>query len=197
MNQLPALGAAFEGGFFGDRFTMNGQVYGVIWAPKSLGQTKGTWLPTYTAVPAARSCVDSMANTVAMAEAGSEIAKWALGLDIDGRKDWCIPARDILELAYRRFKPSSAENAASFRDGDNASSIPVGYPYTEELPAQTEIEAFRDGGPEAFDQVYHWSSTQYSEDLAFFQGFYDGYQHGYDEEASLSVRAVRLIQLTA
>ena len=33
------------------------------------------------------SCYDSMANTIAMAEAGSPIAKQALGLEINGYAD--------------------------------------------------------------------------------------------------------------
>jgi hypothetical protein len=86
-----------------------------------------------------------------MAEAGSPLAQWARGLDINGNTDWCIPARDVLELGYRHLKPTTYENSCSFRDGDNPSSIPAGYPYTEQLPAQTAAEAFREGGAEAFE----------------------------------------------
>ena len=195
MMKTLAIGAAHEGGFFGGIVRINDLPHGVIWAPKAEGQMRGAWLDSYTDVPSARSCFDSLANTLAMAEAGSPIAKWALGLNINGKTDWCVPARDVLELGYRLLKPANRDNYASFRDGDNASSVPVGYPYTEELPAQTEVAAFRSGGAEAFDETWYWSSTQYSADDAFIQVFSSGYQLSGDKKALGCVRAVRLIQL--
>jgi hypothetical protein len=42
-----------------------------------------------------------------------------------------------------------------------------------------------------FELEWHWTSTQYSEDTAFFQDFDDGYQDHGDEKAELRVRAVR------
>jgi len=195
-DKLPTLGDSCLSGFYGDRIRIGAAIFAVVWAPKALGETTGVWLPTYTDVPGARSCFDSMANTRAMAEAGSPIAKWALELEIDGCRDWCIPARDVLELGYRRFKPGSRSNATSFRDGDNASSVPAGYPYTAEAPAQTEVAAFRTGGAEAFEEEWYWSSTQYSDYGAFNQDFDFGFQNGIDKKYEGRVRAVRLIQLT-
>lgn len=191
------IGAPFEGGFYGGIIRMNDATFAVVWAPKSQGETKAAWLDSYTSVPGAASCFDSMANTKAMAEAGSPLAKWALGLDINGHTDWCIPARDVLELGYRNLKPTTDENCCSFRDGDNASSVPVGYPYTDEGPAQTTAEAFKEGGTEAFEARWHWSSTQYSDYGAFVQGFGDGRQDDDYKSAGGRARAVRLIQLSA
>ncbi len=156
------FGAAFEGGFYGGKIRIGVAVFAIAWAPKALGETRAIWLPSYTDVPNAASYFDSMANTKAMAEAGSPLAKWALDLSVNGHNDWCIPARDVLELGYRHLKPTDQENSCSFRDGDNPSSIPSGYPYTEESPAQTLAEAFKAGGAEAFEPDWHWSSTQYS-----------------------------------
>ena len=136
-------GAPFEGGHYGGQIRINDALFAICWAPKAEGETTGKWLNKYTDLPAARSCFDSMANTVCMAEAGSPIAHWARGLAIAGHTDWCVPARDVLELGYRLLKPGKRENCASFRDGDNASSVPVGYPYTEESPAQTSVAAFQ------------------------------------------------------
>ena len=53
----------------------------------------------------------------AMAAAGSELAQKVLALDIDGFTDWAIPARDVQELQYRHFKPTTEENWAGLRDG--------------------------------------------------------------------------------
>jgi len=188
-------GAPFEGGFYGGQIRINDALFAIAWAPKAEGETNGRWLDTYTELPAARSCFDSMANTVVMAEAGSPIASWARGLAIAGHTDWCVPARDVLELGYRLLKPGKRENYASFRDGDNASSVPVGYPYTEQTPAQTSVAAFQADGAEAFEQVWYWSSTQYSEISAFGQYFGYGSQYGSVKKYEARVRAVRLIQL--
>ena len=193
---VPATyGTPFEGGFYGGKIRIGVAVFAIAWAPKAMGETTAIWLPSYTQVPNAASCFDSMANTIAMAEAGSPLAKWALGLDINGCTDWCIPARDVLELGYRHLKPTDDANDCSFRDGDNPSSIPAGYPYTDESPTQTTSEAFRAGGEEAFDETWYWSSTQYSPNIAWLQFFDNGYTITSGKKFEASARACRLIQL--
>ena len=190
------FGAPFEGGFYGGQIRSGAKTFAIAWAPKATGETKAAWLPKRTLVPGATSWFHCMDNTVAMAQAGSNLAKWALALDIAGHQDWCIPARDVLELAFRHLKPGTQENYASFRDGDNPSSIPPGYPYTAQSPAQTRAPAFREGGAEAFDRDWYWSSTQYSEDGAWLQVFDYGYQGNYGQSYEAQARAVRLIQVT-
>ena len=205
MNAIPTtaalvpntIGAPFEGGFYGGQIRIGDTLAAIVWAPKAQGQTKAAWLDRYDNVPGARSCFDSLSNTRAMAAAGSAIAQWALALDINGHTDWCVPARDVLELAYRHLKPTTYENCCSFRDGDNASSVPVGYPYTEALPAQTTAEAFHADGAEAFDDTWYWSSTQFSDSDAFRQNFNYGNQGLSGKKYEARCRAVRLIQLSA
>src|SRR3989442_4214807 len=154
---VPAIGTYLEheGGFFTGVLRVGDALLGVITAPKALGELTGAWLPSYTDVPGACSCFDSLANTRAMAEAGSAIAKQVLELNIAGHADWAIPARDVLELQYRHFKPTTDENSASFRDGDNPSSVPAGYPYSEQSPAQTSVEAVRARGDEALEPRWY------------------------------------------
>lgn len=194
--QLPAeYGAPYEGGYFAGVVRIGDTTCAIAAAPKAQGETTGHWIDGYKAVPGARSCCDSMANTLAMAEAGSQLAQWALALDINGHKDWCLPARDVLELCYRNLKPTPWENSCTFRDGDNASSVPVGYPYTEASPVQTSAPAFQQGGAEAFEADYYLSSTQCSADYAYLQGFYDGGQYGSGKSFKAKARAVRLIPL--
>jgi len=195
--QVPdSIGSPFEGGFYGGQLRIGTDIFAIVWAPKALGETKAAWLTTYDQVPGAASCNDSEANTQAMAAAGSPLAAWALALDINGVKGWCVPARDVLELAYRHFKPTDQENACSFRDGDNASSIPVGYPYTEDSPVQTSVSLFREGGAEAFEEAWYWTSTQFSVSDAFGQNFDYGDQDDYDKGYEGRCRAVRMIQLS-
>lgn len=191
-----AHGTEFEGGFYGGVIVIpNAPLHAIAWAPKAKGQTKAIWLPGYTDAPNATSCYDSMANTRAMAEAGSPLGKFALEANINGFTDWCVPARDVLEMGYRYLKPTTEENSRTFRDGDNPSSLPAGYPYTEASPVQTLAEAFRAGGSEAFDGAWYWSSTQYSSSYAWGQYFDDGFQDYYLKSFEARCRLVRLIPL--
>lgn len=168
------IGTKLEAGYFAGYVSTPDGVYGIEVAPKA-SEFEGKYLPDYIDVPGARSYFDGDANTTAIAAYGSEIAKQALAGEIGGIGGWCIPSRDELELLYRAFKPTQETNY-TWRSGDNPSSIPVGYPYTEQSPAQTSIEAFQSGGAEAFEDSYYWSSTQYSRYLAWVQSFDAGGQ---------------------
>lgn len=185
------FGTPVEGGFFAGYIATPEGRFGIAVAPKEAGELEGQWLRTSKAVPGARSFHDCRANTTAMAEAGSKLAHRILTLDINGFTDWALPSRDVLELLYRNLKPTTRNNYAGFRDGDNPSSVPVGYPYSEDLPAQTAAAAFRDSGAEALKPAWYWSSTQSSEGYAWAQGFGDGDQ-GYDYQYyKFLARAVR------
>lgn len=193
---IPTIGAALEGGFYAGRLQIDGQQYALIVAPKAEGETTGKWGEYNQDVPGARSYNDGHANTAAMAEAGSALAQWALSLNIGNYADWYLPSRDELEMLYRNLKPTDDENYCYFRDGDNASSLPAGYPYTKESPAQTAAEAFQASQQEALEPCWHWASTQYSPGTAWFQYFNVGYQDGYLKLNELRARAVRKIPIT-
>jgi hypothetical protein len=177
------IGDAFEGGFFAGVININGKPHALIAAPCAAGgETISQWIHDRKEVP----------------EAGSELANWARGLQIGGFTDWFVPARDQLELLYRNLKPSKQQNFG-FRGGDNPSSVPAGYPYSRELPLQTPVQAFQEGGAEAFDTDMYWTSTQHASDpeYAWCQDFDDGYQYDSRKSYEARVRAVRTIQLTA
>ena len=191
------IGAPVGGGFYAGLIRQDDGIYVLAVAPKDGGEHDDiVWNDTTAAVAGAGSCFDGRANTVAMAEAGSALAKWALGLQINGSHDWYLPARDELEVIYRNLKPTSG-NLVSFRDGDNASSVPPGYPYSRDLPAQTSAEHFQEGGREAFEEAWYWASTQsasYS-DYAWSQDFSGGYQDGGHKFTGLRARAVRRLKI--
>lgn len=198
LNNLPIEGTFIEaeGGFYSGKLLVNGKPTAVITAPKALGEFSGIWLPEYTLIPGANSFNDSVANTLAMAEAGSPIAQKAVATEINGHKDWVIGARDVVELQYRHLKPTTDKNYV-YRHGDNPSSIPVGYPYSEDEPAQTPLVLFQAGGTEAFEPDWYATSTQSGAYYAWLQHFGDGLQDTGLKIHEFQVRLVRLIQLDA
>lgn len=185
-----AIGQPYGGGFFSSITQENGKRYINITAGAT-HELVGAWGKYGEKVESAESFTDSLANTKAMAAAGSDLAAKVLALTIGGFTDWAIPARDVQELQYRNFKPTTEENWANSRNGDNPHSEPVGLLYSEEDPLQTVHEAFQEGGPEAFRDTWYWSSSQRSAHTAFVQHFVDGVQYDFGKSGELRVRPVR------
>lgn len=187
---LPEIGAPYGGGFVSGITVQDGKRYLNITAGRA-HELKGAWGEYGVKIEGAASFTDSRANTEAMAAAGSELAQKVLALDIGGFTDWAIPARDVQELQYRHFKPTTEQNYCWNRDGDNPNSLPVGTLYDKESPAQTPLAAFKHGGPEAFQARWYWSSSQRSAYYAFGMAFDVGYQDGHVKDSELLVRPVR------
>lgn len=188
----PAIGQAYGGGF------VTGITRDPVTGKRSLHITAGAahelvgkWGEYGEKIEGADSFTDSLANTQAMAAAGSELAAKVLALNIEGFADWAIPARDVQELQYRHFKPTTEENWENSRNGDNPHSEPVGKLYSAEDPLQTVHAAFQEGGAEAFRDTLYWSSSQRSANFAFFMYFGDGIQYYYAKFIELRVRPVR------
>ena len=192
-----AIGTPMEGGTFGGAIHVNGTRKGIIWAPKKQGEISAILLPKGKLATGAHSPNDCTANTQDLIASGSAAASRIADLNINGFGDWRIPSRDELELGYRHFKPTTSKNLCGWRDGENNSSEPTGWLYTPEYPAQSHLDAFKEGGDEAFDATWYWSSTVLpSGNTAFLQNFTDGDQYDiYGLSAECRVRAVRLIQL--
>ncbi len=146
---------------------------GLVVSTKTLGEFADVqWMKKPKDVPGADSLLDGLANTQAMAAAGSDIAKTVLDLVIDGVGGWHIPALDQMTVLR-----------------------PTLFPRAGIVPAQTIAEAFKDGGPEAFETECYWTSTQYSAGFAWLQGFGYGYQYTSDKDWRCRVRAVRKFTL--
>lgn len=190
------LAEPFAGGFYAGRIRIGEQLFAIVVAPKGEGEHDDIrWNKSTKKVDGALSFFDGLANSEAMAEAGSDLAKWARNLRIGDFDGWYLPSRDELEILYRAFKPTGEENAC-WR-GDNPSSIPVGYAYSLDAPAQTTVEPFKDGGVEAFVDTWYWSSTQYAghESFAWFQTFSYGDQDFGPKDYELRARAVRRLKI--
>ncbi len=190
--EVPTVpGTPFQGGFYAGRLRINGAIHAVIVAPKADGETPQKVWGEYGTDTEATSFCDGRANTKAMLAAGYELALWASSLSINGFTDWHIPSRDELEVCYRNLKPSTETNTRY--SGDNPSNC--SYAYSLENPAQTSASAFQDEGPEAFEENWYWSSTQFSANFGWIQDFYNGCQGNNVKGEQLRARAVRTIQL--
>lgn len=192
---VSAFGTILEGGFYAGRIRLADGEYAIIVAPKVEGEHADAAWGKVKRVEDAMSVFDGLANTKAMAEAGSKLAQWALDLSIGGQTDWYLPSRDELELCYRNLKPTTQENWC-YR-GDNPSSVPPGYAYLPDAPAQSEVAAFRSGGAEAFDDTFYWSSTQSAggSGCAWGQYFGNGGQGGGRKDVRCRARAVRRLKI--
>lgn len=192
------IGDALGSGYYSGLIRIGDDVHALIVSPREHGEFGIVkLLDSAKPVPGADSFADGLANTRALAEAGSELAAKVLALEINGVAGWAIPARDQLELLYRNHKPTAGDNWCSYRDGENPSSVPFGGLYTADSPAQTGVEAFRDGGSEAFSESWYWSSTfiPASPVCAFGQTFRSGTQTWDYIIFRNRVRAVRTIKL--
>ena len=216
-----AVSSISGSGMFGDWSVMSR--FRAVFAPKSSGEHAGVALKNAnTGFPSGcQSLVDGWTATNAMKNADTATvypaAHWARGLIIGGKTDWHIPARDVLELAWRNLKPNTDANyiaadrpaSQSFdykingaygdtsnRHGINNNSSPAGPTYTASAPGQAAASAFKTGGAEAFEfgAAFDWSSTEYSATLAWFQCWdssYPGFQNNYSKVNTYRVRAVR------
>jgi hypothetical protein len=197
---LPTIGSTEAagtalGGHYAGRINADGKHYALIVSPVA-GAMQGRWNATSRTVAGATSLTDGLANTQAMAAAGSRIAAAALALNIDGFTDWYIPARDELELLYRHFKPTDRPNYACY-DGANENSVPPGGEYSKDSPTVTTVAGFAHDGPDAIEATWQWSSTQRAAipSDAWTQYFSYGGQHSYRKSYEGRARAVRRLEI--
>lgn len=113
---LPALGQPLLGGIFAARYWLNGQERALI---LPADEFEGAWGEYGAEVPGAGSYSDGYANTASMAEAGSEIAKKALELDLyipsclEGQLLMAAKADGLVHLRHDRFHWLSTQYSAN------------------------------------------------------------------------------------
>jgi hypothetical protein len=192
------IGTSMDGGFYAGRIRIGAQVFALIVALKADGEHADIkWINNSQDVPGAMAYDDGLANTKAMAAAGSDLAKWALDLRIAGHDDWYLPSQDELEIIYRNLKPTTVANWCYTRSGINLSAVEPTRPYTPDSPEQTLAEAFQSDGEQAFDDSMYWSSTQHASDscYAWCQYFTNGNQGLTIKTIELRARAVRRLPI--
>ena len=167
---LPAIGAAYEGGFFAGLISNTANsvaTHALIVAPAATGAS-GTGYPIATALrwanigisPSINSQYDGLANVSApdFQLSNNPAALFCSDLITGGYTDWYLPATYELQIAYENLKPTTALNSA---DTGNPYSVPIRTiaRSASGAPFQTSLAAFQSGGAEAFTANAHWSSS--------------------------------------
>jgi hypothetical protein len=203
---LPDIGTSMEGGYFAGAISSSANgvaTHGLIVSPKASGSNGGTpleWAGS-TYIQGTTSEYDGAANTAAIltwlsGDPGREApaGAYCAGLSIGGYSDWYLPARFELEIAYFNLKPSTNSNHTG--SGSNSYAVPQRTAnYTSSDPARTSVSAFQSSGSEHFRYTgsgyAHWSSTQWTSNLAYMNLFEDGSLTGGGKAAGRYVRAFR------
>ena len=162
--KLPALGAPAGGGFFAGVYLQGNTLRKLFLAAQEGELQEQQWSPTFERVKGALSLEDGLANTRAMAKAGSEMAKKLLALRLGGHNDWCLMAHDQAYTVWKNLK-FNAVGAALLK---------------------------KKGGGELADAVY-WTSTQSAAyaGCAWVQLFDTGHQSYWPKAYRGRGRAVR------
>lgn len=187
------IGSPFEGGFYAGCINIHGDVHAVV-CSGAAGELMGSWHQDSAQAIGASSVVDSMANTRAMAEAGSVTARSVMAMSINGKTDWCIPASAVLEMLYRAFKTSKQSNHIS-PVCENLHSVPPCAGYTLDAPGVTTAKGFTKTGREKLAGWWYWSSTQQSATEAYGKHFDDGQPDRFKKSVISYCRAVRLVKV--
>lgn len=166
-----ALGSPLAGGFFAGEMTINGERYALVVAPKAAGEITELEYKQKDRGTAdgADSDDDGQFNSERISDANHPAAQFCRSLKIGGYDDWYLPSRDELAMLWRNLGPRR-KNAP---------------------------EPFREGGAEAFETEWYWSSTEtasYSS-YAWLVNFYYGSQDYISKYNYCGVRAVRRLKI--
>ena len=195
---IPAIGAAYEGGFFAGQIGVGGvATHNLVIGPVASAENSSKqWKNANTATAGSDSVIDGPQNTADMVADGNSTvypaAHFCNDLVIGGFSDWYMPAKNELEVCYYNLKPTTTSNSTSF--GTNTNAVPSrGSNYTAGTPAQTTATDFKDTGAEDFAASLYWASTEDSSSTALMQRFTDGAQNIYGKNSFYRVRAIRRV----
>jgi hypothetical protein len=167
----PALGAAFGGGFYGGEIVVDGDRCALVVAPKTEDEKLGLEYKKQklNTFDGTDSEDDGFYNSALMDDTNHPAAQFCRSLLIGGFDDWYLPSRDELMRIWMSLGP-------------NRKKTP---------------ELFKSGGAEAFEERWHWSSTEsasYS-GHAWIVSFTNGYQNSTSKGTYFGVRAVRRLKI--
>lgn len=193
---LPAIGAAYEGGFFAGQISTSANgvaTHNLVVAPASSGEsTSRQWKTSQTSTTGTSSIIDGPANSANMNNSSHPAAQFCEGLTIGGYSDWYMPAKYEFEVCFFNLKPIVSSNFTSY--GANNYSVPQRFSdYTTSNPGQTSAVDFRSGNAQAFTATSYWTSTQFDSTSAATQNMGSGEPFDALKDGSLYVRAVRRV----
>lgn len=171
--------------------------------------TSNTTLPEAQTLADGKSVMDHIVNNETLSDfpAFEWVQTTLNNANYNGYSDWYLPTRDELELIYRHFKPTTADNDTGTRatsgfgaDGEtygtNNSSDPNGSGYTTTDPSQTSVTSFQDGGADYLSAIPYGTSTELSVTGFWFQRINSGQQsEGNKTDGLNGWRAVRRVQV--
>lgn len=193
---LPAIGGAYQGGFFAGQISTAGNSiadYNLVVGPVASAENSSKqWKTSNSSTAGTSSVIDGPTNSANMNNASHPAAQFCEGLTIGGFSDWYMPAQNELEVCYYNLKPTTDDNNVS--SGTNTNAVPSrGSNYTLGTPAQTTATDFKDTGTEDFATAKYWSSTQRDDSFAWPQAFGNGAQYFAFKSYSYRVRAIRRV----
>jgi hypothetical protein len=168
---IPVFGSPLAGGFFGGEIIIAGERYALVVAPKAEGEKLNMQYKgkNLDKTDLSLSDDDGMQNSMEINDDNHPAAQFCRGLDLGGFNDWHLPSRDELATIWRSLGPRCKDTP----------------------------DLFREGGTEAFEPNWYWSSTEHAQDSsnAWVVGFSSGDQADDGKDDQLGVRAVRRIKL--
>jgi len=197
---LPAIGAAYEGGFFAGQISTAGNGiadYNLVVGPVASAENSSIKYKIINTGGDPTSVIDGPTNSSTMNDATHPAAQFCEGLTIGGFSDWYMPAKNELEVCYFNLKPTTQTNTTA--NGSNTNAVPSrGSNYTSGTPAQTTAAIFQSTGAETFGSgggIYYWSSSQSTSNNlnVFLQYFFNGSQFLDYKFRTYRVRAVRRV----
>jgi hypothetical protein len=194
---VPAIGAAYGGGFFAGQIGVSGvATHNLVVSARSGGNNFLAWRNTLSATPGADSDINGPQNTADMVANGNATAYPAAhfcnNLVLGGQSDWYMPARNELNVCYVNLKPSTQSNNTS--SGINPNAVPArASNYTSGDPAQTTVAEFQQGFGNFFTADAYWCSTEFAPAYAWLVSFGNGQNGQQYKYNSNGIRAIRRV----
>lgn len=158
----PAIGDAYEGGFYYGQININGTVYNLVLSPRATGEVPASVYKNdalgFTGNTSTYDGKLIQENMVAAGIANFPAQQAVMAMTIGGFSDWYIPSKLELEILYRNLKPNATLNVTS--SGANAYAVPPTSNYSSGTPSRTALTDFRTTGTNYMTNDFYYSATQ-------------------------------------
>lgn len=193
----PAIGDAYEGGFYYGQITIDGVIYNLVLSPRASGEVPASVYKNdalgFTGNTSLNDGKLIQENMVAAGISNFPAQEAVMAMTIGGFSDWYIPSKLELEIVYRNLKPVATQNLSPY--GANASAVPPTSNYTPSDPSRTTLTDFISTGTNNMTAGYYYSATQglNGELWVHLKRFTNGADSQYKAEYASPVRAIRRV----